>query len=182
MDRIPLARRLDSFDAKSCGVISLKTYRALVRYKPVVTDFFPASRCEGRRDDSKGVVRTGWTLSRLIVDKTGADKDRPSNGIVSQAASIVAPVSRAPFERASKQTSFVSTHIVDTDALRVRYTPDKYASTTVILKFGDEVQFMDSVDNWSRIAYTSNSVVRTGWVLSKLIVEKSGVDQELPQN
>ena len=71
--------------------------------------------------DSNGVVRTGWTLSSFIVDKTGADNIRPSNQTLSQAASIVAPVTRAPFERSSKQTSFVSTHIVDTDALRVRY-------------------------------------------------------------
>lgn len=132
--------------------------------------------------DSNGQVRTGWTLSRLIVPITDADNDRPSNQTVSQAASIVAPVTQAPLEKPPRPTSFVSTHIVNTDALRVRITPDKYASTSTILKFGDEVQLKGTVDEWSRITYASNGVARGGWVLSNLIVEKSAVGQAPRRN
>ncbi len=143
--------------------------------------------------DSKGVVRTGWALSRLIVEQSAAGETPPGyrNQTVARPAPSAEPehattnrplVTRVPLGQESRPELIAATHFVDTDALRVRFTPDTDSTIAVVLYSGDDVQLLESAGSWSKVAYESKGVVRTGWALSRLLADRSAAGRARPRN
>lgn len=118
--------------------------------------------------NDSGLRRTGWAASRLLSEGPPTSGSRAP---VSAPKPAAAPAPRsAPAPAVPRQLDYTATHVVNANALRVRFAPDTSAGVREAIYFGDEVGVIDTSGDWAQVNYTaSNGETRQGWIASRFL-------------